>query len=94
MQGWFPTSCCAFDVVQTMYQFDTKPETTRPYITFRPGQKILIERRYECGWWIGSVIENEQHGNLGNKGYFPGNYCTELQNNMQGGQQPVGGGMQ
>jgi hypothetical protein len=85
-QGWFPTSCCQFDIVSTMYPFDTKPENTRPYISFQASQRIVIEKRHDCGWWIGSVIDNEQHGNLGPKGYFPGNYCQETPTQTQ--QQP------
>merc|ERR1712176_1024688 len=78
-QGWFPTSCCHFDVVTTMYGFDTKPEQTRPYIQFVGDAKIVVEKRHDSGWWIGSVIESDMHGNLGPKGYFPGNYCREAQ---------------
>ena len=69
------------------YAFDTKPEATRPYISFQPSQRIVVEKRHDCGWWTGAVIEDEQHGNLGPKGYFPGNYCQE-----QAPAQPVAGG--
>jgi len=77
-QGWFPTNCVQFDVVKAMYSFDTSPEETRQYISFTQGQKVVVQKRHECGWWVGSVIENQEHGNLGPRGYFPGNYCQEL----------------
>ena len=77
-QGWFPTICCSVDVVTTVYTFDTKPEATRPYISFQPGQRIVVDKRHDCGWWTGAVIEDEQHGNLGVMGFFPGNHCREL----------------
>ena len=89
--GWFPTICCSFDVVTAMQTFDTKPEETRPYISFQPGQRILVvEKRYDCGWWMGAVIEDEQSGNLGPKGYFPSKYCQEAVPTQQ---QVVGGKM-
>ncbi|CAD7965659.1 unnamed protein product [Amoebophrya sp. A25] len=74
--GWFPTSCARFDIVVGSYGFDTKPESTRNYITFQPGSKIIVEQRHDCGWWIGAVVL-DSHGNLGGKGYFPGNYCQD-----------------
>jgi len=58
--------------------FDTKPESTRSYISFQQGQRVVIQRRHDCGWWIGSVIENERLGNLSPKGYFPGTYTLSL----------------
>ena len=43
------------------YAFDQKPESTRNYISFNVNQKILVEQRHECGWWIGSPVMDE-HG--------------------------------
>ena len=74
-----------YHVQSPRYPFDAEPEATRPYISFQPRERILVEKRHDCGWWYGSVIQDEQHGNLGPKGYFPGNYC-------QAPAQPVGGG--
>jgi len=76
--GWFPTSCCNINVVKATYPFDTKPETTRPYISFQAGQHILIETEYDCGWWLGCVITDTAAGSLGPKGYFPGNYVEKV----------------
>lgn len=80
-QGWFPTSCITFDIVEAMYNFDQKPENSRHYITFRPTQRIIVEKRDARGWWYGSAIkEDDNLGTVEVRGYFPGNYtrgCSE-----------------
>jgi len=60
--GWFPTSCIKFDLVKSNYAFQTKPEETRPYISFEQGTHIVVENRLSCGWWIGSVLESQETG--------------------------------
>ena len=51
--GWFPTACCSFDVVRANFEFDVAPEPTRHYISFKAGQRVLVQMRQACGWWIG-----------------------------------------
>ena len=90
-RGLFPTYCFVFDVVVASFAFSfpENPEalawdtpgyvcaTLRcEYISFAAGARILVEKRLECGWWIGAVIG--KNGALESRGYFPGNHCKDL----------------
>jgi hypothetical protein len=78
-QGWFPTTCVQFDIVKAQYKFDAKPEESREYIQFQAETQILVEQRYDCGWWLGSILG--ENGSVGAKGYFPGNYTIAVDAN-------------
>lgn len=75
-EGWIPRDCLEYlDVHVVSHNWEETPEHTRPYLKLTCGEKVLVEQRYESGWWYGYGIRTD--GMLSDKkGYFPANFCT------------------